>query len=73
MKVSIVLLGYKGFYTPDNANGKTNQPLVKIKIPVFLRNSAVPCSKFDIHFFWWRSGILDQERMTKRQQSRVKS
>jgi hypothetical protein len=46
---SVVLLGFEGFYSSNNSNGKTTQFLVKNRIPNSLRYSAVPCSKFDIH------------------------
>jgi hypothetical protein len=49
MKSSVVLPGYVGFCRWNNSNGKANHPLVKIRISLLLRYSAVPCSIFDIH------------------------
>ena len=42
MKFSVGLLGDERFCISNNSNGKTNQPLVRIKIPILLRYSLVP-------------------------------
>jgi len=47
-EVFCCLLGYEGFCSSNNSNGKTNQPLIKIKNSILLGYSAVPCSIFDI-------------------------
>jgi len=47
MKFSAVLPGYKGSCNPNDPSGKTNQPLVKINIPILLRYSA---AIFDIRW-----------------------